>query len=102
MYQKLLNSTGECLIISSFINATNIGKNFWKMFHNSWGANNFGLNCTQWIKDNEGNDMQLEESVNLCWITAQEHVQPRRNVNTEIPETRDEYKHRSRMEMQNN
>lgn len=39
MYQKLLNTAGECLIISNFINAANIGKNFSRMFHNSRGAN---------------------------------------------------------------
>ena len=44
MDQKLLNSTGECLI--SLIKTGNIGKNFRTMFHNSWGANNVGLNCT--------------------------------------------------------
>ena len=34
-------------------------------------------------------------------ITTKEHVRPQRNVNTEIAETRDEYKHRPRMEMLN-
>ena len=47
---KATRSTGECLIISSFINAANIGKNFMKMFHNSWGANNFGHNCKYFIE----------------------------------------------------
>lgn len=47
MYQKLLNSTGEQLMISNFVNAANIGNNFMKMFHNSrGGANNFNLNCS--------------------------------------------------------
>ena len=50
MYQKLLNNTGECLIISSFINAANIGKNFRKMFHNSWGANILSLNSNNEVK----------------------------------------------------